>query len=177
MISLLPRLPHPEILALAAALLGATGCADSNDELTKQLGQMQAEVRDLRGSSLATQDRIEALEHELGALQQARKVEQTHADTGRPSLPVVRLSPASDDAAPSEAAAPAPEAVSAPSLEPRPVLRGDRFGATLDGLDGQRAVTSASSPAAPHARPTGKGAGTRAPAQPGTGPGATNGAQ
>jgi hypothetical protein len=174
MISLLPRLPHPEILALAAALLGAAGCADSNEELTKQLGQMQAEVRDLRGSSLATQDRIEALEHELAALQQARKAAPGHAEPDRPTLPVVRLSPASDDAAPSEPPTPAPEAVSAPSLEPRPVLRGDRFGATLDA---NGAVTSASSPAAPRVRPTGKGAGTRAPAQPGTGPGATNGAQ
>jgi hypothetical protein len=158
-------------------VLTGAGCADNSDELSKELGQAQAEIRDLRGSSLATQDRIEALERELGALTQARKADQARTETDRPSLPVVRLSPPSDDGAPGETApaVAAPEATAAPSLEPRPVLRGDRFGTTLDATSG---ATHGGAPglAGPR-RPPSKGAGARANAPPATGPGTTNGAQ
>jgi hypothetical protein len=169
----LPVLGLGAALAACCALFG-TGCAQDNEDLTKQLGQLQAEIRDLRGSSLAAQDRLEALERQLGVLDQALKGVQASGETDRPSLPVVRLSPQSEEPPQAEPAPPLPDAASAGSLEPRLVLRGDKRGATLDATG---AATSDAVPAAPSARPATKGPSTRAPARPGAGPRATDGAQ
>ena len=166
------------LLGLAAALatcsaLLATGCANNNDELTKQLGQAQAEIRELRGSSLAAQDRLEALERQLEGLEQARQSAQALREPDRPSLPVVRLAPGGEEPPAAEGAPPAPDAPSPASLEPRLVLRGDRFGATLDAA---RAVPGGTAPAKAGGRPTAKAASPRPAPRPTPGAKSTTGA-
>jgi hypothetical protein len=117
-------------LAVAGLLVGVSGCATENEELTRQLGELQAEIREVRGTSLATQDRLDSVERQIAALREQARETAAQNPGDRPTLPVVRLNPAEPPVSDDPATAPTE---SDPGAEgPRPVLRGDPSGAVID---------------------------------------------
>ncbi|MBW2524127.1 MAG: hypothetical protein JRI23_08125 [Deltaproteobacteria bacterium] len=122
-------------MALPVALL-IVGCASGKDELTKQVEQLSAEIRELRAAALTAQDRLDALE-ERGPTGESADGDGGAADgaspKGRPSLDVVRLSPAEENpdgsAAPTMAEGPPEE-----DDDSRPVVRVTRNGGRVDRL-------------------------------------------
>lgn len=128
------------LAALAGlALCTTAGCAKEDEEVTRRLEQLQAEIRDLRGASLAAQDRLETVDRELEALRKQAEAAAPAAEGGseRPALPVVRVVP--DSTEPSVAEGTGTEAVPtadgtsglATDDAPRPLLLGDKKGASI----------------------------------------------
>lgn len=111
-----------------------TACGGQTDDLSKQINEMQSQIRQLRASTLAAQDRLEALEqHEPATSAEGSEAAARAAD--RPELQVVRLVPDEDGMPPEPAAA--PETESSWTDDDRPMLRGDRHGAKIDKNGGE----------------------------------------
>jgi hypothetical protein len=121
-------------MALPVALL-IVGCASGKDELTKQVEQMSAQLRELRAATLTAQDRLDALEEPRGpggADNRREDAEGEAGAAGRPSLEVVRLSPTPDG---QQALDDDPMAMPEPEEEdtgPRPLVRANGKGGSVD---------------------------------------------
>lgn len=117
-------------MALPTALL-VLGCASGKDELTKQMEQMNAEIRELRAAALTAQDRLDALEERDTAAAAGSGVAAEPGVAGRPNLEVVRLTPTppgGEEAEPDEAVGDPPAEPSGP----RPVVRANQYGGKVD---------------------------------------------
>jgi hypothetical protein len=106
--------------------LSATACASNRNEMTQQLEKLQRDVKKLRASNVALQDRVEGLEEQGSGMGGGE--EELVEKRDRPQLRVVRLTPKpeqpeswSDEPA---AAAPAAKADDGP----RVVVRADSEG-------------------------------------------------
>ncbi|MCC6525272.1 MAG: hypothetical protein IT373_21645 [Polyangiaceae bacterium] len=141
---------HPLAAALLSltALGGAAGCAASKDQLSEELTKLQTEVARLRAESITLGDRLEALEQGAPADGARSSSDGAGKPAGepRPSLAVVRLTPLGAEAAGGAGPAPEDESVD----EPRPLLRGDGRGATIETVGpGDKAATAPKSGGAP----------------------------
>lgn len=142
--------PHVVLLAVLSAL--SAGCGAGRDATEKQLAELRAEVTRLRAAQATLSERLDGLEIERGAFAKGAAPAGTGAaESDRPDLAVVRLSPSEDDG-------------DADSDGPRPVIRavggegsivkGDAGKAGARG--GKKAVAPAPTPSKPGSdnRPT-----------------------
>lgn len=120
-------------MALPLAMV-VVGCGSATEEMSKQIEQLQAEIRELRAAALASQDRLDALEQPGSAVGDdavgGPAGSGEHA-ADRPPLDVVRLSPESADSA-GDVVDPVAVAEPEPNAGKRPMVRANRFGGSVD---------------------------------------------
>lgn len=106
-------------LAWAALLSQLVGCASQSNTQTKQLNELNEQVRRLQATSDHLQERMSALEN-LRARESERASRQLPAATpGVPDLPIVKMTP---DARPSSHET---SSVTGDNEEPRPLIVGE----------------------------------------------------
>ena len=140
------------LCTLGLLLTLGVGCASRTDQVQKQLGELQRDLRVLRAESAAMRERLDALED--AAPKRSAKASSAgeaagggKAEADRPKLEVVRLSPEApgsdgwvtiDPSDPRRASSPSTAAADGPTTE----IRSDRGGGVV-----QRSVQPDPNPA------------------------------